>query len=205
MGHVLAVTGSIASGKSSLCEKLADLGATTISADHVAHQVLQKETIVKRLISAFGEQITSAEGALNPASLADQAFASPEALRRLTDVVYPAIRVELREEIDQHQAAGKAFVVLEAPTLFEAECEGLVDTVVTVEAPFDERQRRCTQDRGWAPEELARREVHLLSDQERRHRADRVIENNEGTAALLDAAVLLYRQYTKHDSEHSPT
>jgi dephospho-CoA kinase len=185
---VVGVTGGVGSGKSSFAAALAGEDWTLVSADEVAHEVLEEETIRQRLAAAFGPGILDAEGRIDRAALGRRVFASRAALQRHTAVVYPAIRERLAARLAAARQAAAGGVVLEAPTLYEAGCEGLVDRVVTVEAPLEARARRCSAARDWGPDEVRRREALTIGEAERRRRADTVVENDGDLDALRAAA-----------------
>lgn len=193
--RVLAVTGSIGSGKSTFCRFLADMGAENISADVAAHEVLSFPEVVKMLVQNFGITICTSDGGIHTGRLAQEAFASAKDLKRLTSVVYPEIHRVLKEKITFCRSQNPSLIVLEAPTLFEAECDDLADVIVTVEALLPLRQERCSASRGWNADELERRDRFLLSSSERQRRSRYTIENNEGQPALKAAALKLYDEY----------
>jgi dephospho-CoA kinase len=185
---VIAVTGDVCAGKSTFAEIFAATGgARYLSADDVAHEVLDEEEIARELGERFGAAVRDPAGGIDRRALAGAAFGSEEDLKRLTEVVYPRIRQRLAEKLARLAEASDAPVVLEAPTLYEAGAEGLADAVITVEAPRRLRAERCGE-RGWDAGELARRERFLIGPDARRERADVVVENQSDDPKSLRQA-----------------
>ncbi len=185
--RTLGVTGAVCGGKSTLARMLADRGARLVDADAIAHEVLDRPEVRERLVAAFGASILGPTDRINARALGQRAFADAASLKRLTDVVYPPIREALADRLDRLHAQDDAPVVLDAPTLYEAGCEHLVDRVATVEAPPEVCEARA-RARGWIAGEVARREELKLPAQERRRRADYVVENTGTLDELARAA-----------------
>lgn len=190
----IAITGGVGAGKSSLCQHLLALGARHLDADAVSHAVLEYPDVAAAVIARFGPTVQAGRRQVNRQALGRMAFSNRESLRRLTEILYPRIRVALAERIAALRATGPASIVLEAPTLFESGCDDLADVVVTVEAPLEQRERRCRDSRNWPAGEVERRERFLVGAAERKARADHTVVN-EGTADdLRRAAAALWQQ-----------
>ena len=182
----IGLTGAVGAGKSAAARFFHELGARTLDADELAHVALQDAAVKIQLRKRFGEDIFAANGTILAKELAKRAFSDAGHLRQLTDVVYPVITARLAALLNA--LPREQSVVVEAPTLFEAGCEGLFDAIVTVEAPEASREARCQAQRGWQAGEATRRESFKLAAEERRRRSAHVIEN-EGTLADLKARV----------------
>ncbi|HID89382.1 MAG TPA: dephospho-CoA kinase, partial [Anaerolineae bacterium] len=93
---LIGLTGNIATGKSTVARMLADLGATVIDADKVAHEVMRAGTPVHAaIVEAFGPQIVGPDGEIDRARLGAIVFADPEALARLEQIVHPVVAEEV--------------------------------------------------------------------------------------------------------------
>ncbi|MFW5856276.1 MAG: dephospho-CoA kinase [Planctomycetota bacterium] len=194
MVPVLAVTGGVGAGKSVFVRHLETLGARVLDADAEAHAVLDEPRVRDELVRRFGGDILTDDGRADRQALAERVFRDAESLRRHTEVVYPALRRRLGRRLADLRETDARPVVLEAATLFEAGARDLVDHVVTVEAPLPLREERCRTARGWTPGEATRRDAFLLGEEERRRRADEVVENTGDENDLRRAAEAVYRR-----------
>jgi dephospho-CoA kinase len=183
---IIGLTGGIASGKSTAARYLSELGAHVIDADVLGHRAYEPGTeAFKAVVAAFGDDIVSPEGQIDRKALGGKVFGKPEALKRLTDIVWPEIRRLAEAEMAVAQAREpNGVVVLEAAVLFEAGWEAAVDEVwVVVVEPEVAVQRAMSRD-GVDAESVQRRIAAQLSNDERRARAHVVIDNSADEAAM---------------------
>jgi len=190
--YVLAVTGGIGSGKTTVARLLGDLGATVIDLDDLAKRLTGPEgPMADAVMTAFGQGIVAAGGGVDHKALAALAFATPEAARRLNAIVHPGVYAAVAGALDLlvEMPEPPAVVVLDIPLLAEApEFFDFVDGVLVVSSDEDACIVRLVA-RGM-PEEDARTRMALqASDAERRAVADYVVEN-DGTVARLDAEIV---------------
>jgi dephospho-CoA kinase len=149
--RTVGVTGGIGSGKSSVVQVLAELGATVIDADRVGHEVYAPGTVgFDQVVAAFGPDVVGADGAIDRKRLGAIVFGDPAALARLNAVVHPLIRATVAERVAAAHAAGTAPIVVEAALLIEAKWDALVDEVWLVVARREVIEERLTQQRGMA-------------------------------------------------------
>jgi len=187
---VIGLTGGVASGKSFVANCLEELGAHRIDADQVAHEVLKDDTVIKKIVDQWGSEILDGDGQINRQRLGEIVFGSPDdkELDVLESIVHPKIRIQIREQMEQLRESTKVeTLVLDIPLLFEGEYEQHCDYVIFVDANPEVRQQRAKL-RGWADGELDRRESRQLSVEDKKLRADAVIDNSgskEATAAQL--------------------
>lgn len=154
--YLIGLTGNIATGKSTVAAMLAELGATVIDADKLAHQAMRHDTeVFERVVSAFGRDVIGADGEIDRERLGGIVFGDPVALRRLEEIVHPAVGVEVSRRIAEAQTL---VVVIEAIKLIEAGihriCQALWVTTCPTEQQidrlkgrslsFDEARRRIT-------------------------------------------------------------
>jgi len=183
---IIGLTGGIASGKSTAARCLSELGAHVVDADVLGHRAYEPGTgAFKAVVAAFGDDIVSPEGQIDRKALGGKVFGKPDALKRLTDIVWPEIRRLAEAEMAAAQAREpNAIVVLEAAVLFEAGWEDAVDEVwVVVVDPEVAVQRAMNRD-GVDAETVQRRISAQLSNEERKARADVVIDNSADEAAM---------------------
>lgn len=154
-GFVIGLTGPTGAGKSSVAKELAALGCAVVDCDRIARQVTDScVPCLQSLAEEFGSDILQ-EGVLNRKLLAARAFASPEKTRKLNELTHPWILGETKAQIQAALDAGKPFVVVDAPLLFEAGVDALCDEIVAVTVPFEKRLQRIMK-RDHISEELAR-------------------------------------------------
>ena len=118
MPLVIGLTGNIGSGKSTVLQMLAELGAQIIDADRLAHEVIAPGgPAYAAVVDTFGQDILKADGHIDRSKLGDIVFRDPQALARLEALVHPAVSVRTGELIEQ---AGAEIVVVEAIKLLES-------------------------------------------------------------------------------------
>jgi len=187
---VIGLTGGIGSGKSTVSEILAELGAVVLDADKVGHQAYQPGTETwKDVVAAFGQEIVAADGSIDRRKLGTIVFGDPEALTRLNRIVHPRMYDMMAEQIEEYRRQGAKVVVLDAAILIEANWTPLVHEVwVTVASEPTVVQR--VRERTGLPEEQIRSRIHSqLSNEERKKHATVVI-NNDGSLDELRATVV---------------
>ncbi len=187
--YVLAVTGGIGSGKTTAARLLGDLGATVIDLDDLAKRLTGPDgPLVDAVVAAFGPGIAAAGGGVDQKALAKLAFASPEAARRLGDIVHPGVYAAVAGALDLlvEMPEPPAVVVLDIPLLAEAPgFLDFVDGVLVVSSDEDTRVARLVA-RGMGEDDVRARIALQASDAERRAIADYVAEN-DGTLARFEA------------------
>ena len=180
----VALTGGIASGKSTIARRLAELGAVVVDADAIVREVQQPGSPVLDAIAAtFGDDVIGEGGVLDRAALGARVFGDPEALERLNAIVHPAVREESARRFAEAFAADPASVVVyDVPLLVEARADDPWDLIVVADAPADVRAERLVALRGLTPEAAASRIASQVDDARRRAIADVVIDTS-GTLA----------------------
>lgn len=191
--YVLGVTGGIGSGKSTAAAFFAARGAVVIDLDAVAKGLLRADSpVFGPVVSEFGPEVVAADGHIDTSALADAGFGSPQAARRLDDIIHPAVYAATAGALDALalQAEPPRLVVLDIPLLAEApEFLDLMDAVLVVSSDEDTRVERLL-GRGMQADDVERRMACQAGDAERREIADYVIEND---GSELDFRVALAR------------
>lgn len=195
---LIALTGGIASGKSTIAARLAEHGATVIDADAIVREVQQPGSpVLEAIAEAFGENMIAADGSLDRAALGARVFGDDEALQRLNAIVHPAVRVESQRRFDAAFSADPAAVVVyDVPLLVEARVEDPWDLVVVADAPADVRVQRMMRLRGMSEDDARRRIGAQVSDEERRAIADVVVDTSETLEHTLEQVDALWRSLT---------
>ena len=193
---LIALTGGIASGKSTIARRLATHGAVIVDADQIVRDVQAPGSVVlEQIAEAFGAEMLTADGALDRAALGAAVFGEPEQLARLNAIVHPAVRTESQRRFDEAFATDPdAVVVYDVPLLAEARAGERWDLVVVAHAPAAERLRGMVEIRGMDRTDAANRIAAQVSDEARLALADVVIDT-AGTIAETEAqADALWRQ-----------
>ena len=185
---VIGLTGGIGSGKSTVSQFLAELGAVIIDADKVGHEALKPDTeIGRKVVAAFGTEVLTPDGEIDRNKLAKIVFGNPEALARLNKIMRPRIDDMVKAKIEECRRQGVKVVVLEAPLLIdvpllmktgEPSLLDEVDEVWVTVAPESTVLRRLREKFGLSePESLARIRSQLSSEERVKH-ADVVINTD---------------------------
>lgn len=189
---LIAVTGGIASGKSTIARRLAEHGAAVVDADAIVRLVQQPGTpVLARIAAEFGDEVIRPDGTLDRARLGATVFGAPDALARLNAIVHPAVRAESERAFAEVLAERPdAVVVYDVPLLVEARADGPWDLIVVAHAPAATRSARLVELRGMTPDEAAARIASQVDDDARLAVADVVVDTSgtiEHTIAQTDA------------------
>lgn len=191
---VVALTGGIASGKSTVARRLVELGAVLVDADRVAREVVEPGTPALAAIAArFGPDVIDAEGRLDRPALGAIVFRDDASRLALNAITHPAVWRRVTELFAEARAGDSdSIVIYDVPLLVEASGERPLgfDRVVVVHADREERIRRLVEIRGLDRADAERRLDAQASDEERLAVADTVIDANgtlEHTRDQVDA------------------
>jgi dephospho-CoA kinase len=182
---VIGLAGGIGAGKSTVARILRELGCAVVNSDDLAREALRDPDIKRELVKWWGQNVLDATGEIDRSTVAHVVFADPAERKRLEALTHPWIEERRREHFAEAERSTCAYVI-DAPLLFEAGVDQECDAVIFVDAPRKLRLERLMRDRGWSEEELNRRESSQLSLDEKRSRADYVVENTGDLAALAE-------------------
>ena len=179
----IGLTGGIASGKSTVSDFLAQLGAAIIDTDKIAREVVQPDSSALQAISErYGVEILNTDGSLRRDRLGEIVFANPAEKQWLEALLHPLIKARSAELAQLAAEKGVPAVVFDVPLLFESGWNEPVDAIWTVYvSPAVQRSRLKLRD-GFTDEEVTARLEAQWPITEKAKRADVVI-NNEGTPA----------------------
>lgn len=184
---LVALTGGIASGKSTIAARLAEHGAVVVDADAVVRELQEPGMPVLRAIAdAFGEELLRPDGSLDRAALGAVVFGDERARHRLNAIVHPAVAAEsARRFAAALDADPHAVVVYDVPLLVEARPDDPWDLVVVAHAPEETRVRRLVALRGMTEQDARARVASQASDERRLAIADVVIDTAGDIAATI--------------------
>ena len=183
----VALTGNVASGKSTVAARWAEAGVPVVSADELSRRaVLPGSNALLEIRRTFGDGVIASDGTLDRARMRELAFGDPAARDRLERILHPVIRALRAEWMEERRRAGDTLVVSEIPLLFETGAEREFDLVVLVDAPADMRLERLTRSRGLGAGE-ARRLMEAQMDPVRKRAAADIVIDNDGSLEELEA------------------
>jgi len=187
--RIIGLTGGIACGKSTISLTLKSLGATIIDGDQLSRALTQPGGLALPAIRAeFGSEVFHADGTLDRRALGSLIFASNERRHALDDLMQPLLREMIEREILRAKEGGAKICVLDMPLLYEAELDGLCNTVWCASLPRETQLARLMARDGFTREEAENRLRSQMDTAERRRRANVVIPTDgtiEETAALI--------------------
>lgn len=190
----IAVTGGIATGKSTVCHLFHQLGAYVVSADAIVHELLDEPQNKAKIIELFGPEIVH-DGKISKSLIATQVFQDPKRLDALEKVLHPLVFKRIEDRYLEACKVGtyRAFVV-EIPLLFEVGAEKDYDVVIAVVADEKIAEKRFSK------QEYAMRKQRQLPSQIKAKKAHYTIENN-GTLQDLEQKVrALSEEILPHES-----
>lgn len=183
----VALTGGIASGKTTVANLLAEHGALLIDSDQLAREVVEPGTPgLAQVVTRFGEQVLTQAGSLDRQALGEIVFADAAARADLNAIIHPLVRRRRAELIAQ--AAADQIVVSVIPLLVETGLVDQFDAVVVVDVPSQTQVARLVRRNDISPEQAQARLDAQASRAERLAAADWVVTNS-GSRAELEAQV----------------
>ncbi|TXL62505.1 dephospho-CoA kinase [Cerasibacillus terrae] len=179
MTFAIGLTGSIASGKSTVSLMFDDLNIPVIDADKIAREVvLPGEKAYQDIVQAFGKEILRKDRTLDRKKLGEIVFTSEEKRTKLNNLIHPAIRKRMIEKRDGYIEAKEKAVVLDIPLLFENKLTSFVDKTIVVYVDEEVQLNRLMARDQYTEEEAKNRINSQLSLNEKVKMADAVIDNN---------------------------
>ena len=181
----IALTGNIASGKSTVSELFRRWGATIVDADRLVREAQAPGSAVLRgIVDRFGMEVLRSDGALDRPALRAVILADPAARADLNALVHPEVHRLRRQRVAEARTRGDRIVVNDIPLLLEASDPAEFDVIVLVDAPEEVRRTRLLGARGLAPDEVDRMMGIQLPSASKRALSHYVIDNDGDHAAL---------------------
>jgi len=200
----IAVTGGLATGKSSLCEMFQKLGAYVISADFIVHELLStNSSYVRDVTLLLGKEIIT-DGTIDRKKVADIVFQSSEKLQKLEQLTHPLVRQVIQQVYEQicekiqREGAPSLFVV-EMPLLFETEAPFLSWYDATIAVTCDEAiaMKRFSEKTGYDKQEYLRRMNRQLPQATKAEYCTYQVDNSGTIEKLKQRATELYYKLIK--------
>lgn len=193
MTYIVALTGGIGSGKSTVADEFAKLGVTIVDADIIARQVVEPgKPALDAIKRRFGDNILNADGSLNRAALRQIIFSSPEDKQWVNDLLHPLIHAET---LLQTQASTAPYVLWVVPLLIENGLQQHAQRVLVVDV-----NRNTQLERTLARDGISRQQAeNILAAQATREQrlahADDIIDNNRSQRELASRVAQLHQHY----------
>ncbi|TPH26390.1 dephospho-CoA kinase [Haemophilus haemolyticus] len=183
MTYIVGLTGGIGSGKTTIANLFANLGVPLVDADVVAREVVEKDSpLLSKIVEHFGPQILTKQGELNRAALREIVFHHDEEKQWLNNLLHPAIRERMKQQLSEQTAPYTLFVV---PLLIENKLTALCDRILVVDVSPQTQLARSAQRDNNNFEQIQRIINSQVSQQERLKWADDVINNDAELAQNL--------------------
>ena len=194
--RLLALTGGIGSGKSSVSSRLSVRGAVIVDADAIARELQQPGgEVLAAMVGRWGERILQADGSLHRQAVADIAFNDKDELAALNKLVQPAVRREMARRARANAETGKV-VIMDTPLLAESKRPpraGQYSGIVVVDTPLEVAVERLVAHRGFSEADAWARVAAQATREQRLARADFVVDNSSDEAHLDREVERLWR------------
>ncbi|MEK4386839.1 dephospho-CoA kinase [Solibacillus sp. FSL W7-1464] len=186
---IIGLTGSIASGKSTVAKMIESYGLPIVDADVVARKVVEPGTpTLKKIAEAFGPEVIAQDGSMDRAKVGSMIFHNEEMRKTLNGIIHPAIREEMLRQRDEFISFGEKNIFMDIPLLFESKLEHFVEKIIVVSVNKEVQLKRLMERNGFTEEEANARIATQIPVKEKEKLADAVIHNN---CTLEDTAIQL--------------
>ena len=176
---IIGLTGSIASGKSTVSAMLKQQGYPVVDADEIARLVVEPGTLViEKIGQTFGQEVLKEDGSLNREKLGERIFGNVEERDKLNSIIHPAIREEMIRQKEEQVAARANTVIMDIPLLFESKLQSFVDKIFVVSVKPDIQKQRLIARNQLTEKEAQNRISSQLPMELKEAGADAIIYNN---------------------------
>lgn len=200
--YVVAITGGIGSGKTTVANQFAELGIEVVDADIIAREVVEPGTPALAAIAAhFGADVIAPDGRLDRRQLRERVFTNPQAKGWLNALLHPLIRSEMQR---QCAAARSPYCLLVVPLLVENRLTALANRVLVIDVDeATQIERTCRRD-GVSREQAEAILAAQASRTERLAAADDVLDNQNGTPEAIKSRIFaLHETYLAFASQQA--
>ncbi|AZU49940.1 TPA: dephospho-CoA kinase [Aeromonas hydrophila] len=200
--YVVAITGGIGSGKTTVANQFAELGIEVVDADIIAREVVEPGTPALAAITAhFGSEVITPDGQLDRRRLRERVFTDPQAKGWLNALLHPLIRTEMQR---QCAAARSPYCLLVVPLLVENRLTALANRVLVIDVDeATQIERTCRRD-GVSREQAQAILAAQASRAKRLAAADDVLDNQNGTPEAIKSRILaLHETYLAFASQQA--
>ena len=191
-GLIIGLTGGIGAGKSTVAGMFQALGITCVDADRVARELVEPGSpVLAQIVDHFGPELLEGEH-LNRAKLRQLIFQDSTAKAWLEQCMHPMIRSEINRRLAE-SANDSPYQILEAPLLYENRLETLCAATILVDTDLDLQMARAVQRDGSTPDTIAAIIASQMPADQKRLRADYIIQNSGDLTDLNERVTRLHR------------
>ncbi|MDR3108138.1 MAG: dephospho-CoA kinase [Planctomycetaceae bacterium] len=180
---LLAITGGICSGKTTVSAMFAQLGAEVVDLDKVGHKALEVPDVITTLQKRWGEKVMTDANQISRRAVAEVVFADETELKFLESLIHPLIEKNVNERTLQAKRENKPAVLLDAPLLFEVGWDRMVDIVLFADCPEHIRLQRAKK-RNWTEIEFQQRTSQQIPAEEKRKMSNIVFDTSQPKEAV---------------------
>ncbi|WP_301108480.1 dephospho-CoA kinase [Sporosarcina sp.] len=178
---IIGLTGSIASGKSTVANMLREKGYPIVDADVIAREVVEPGSpLLNEIQNVFGDEVIQEDGSLNREKLGSVVFSDETKRRQLNELMHPAIRGEMVRQKEQYVEQGFKTVIMDIPLLFESKLQSYVEKILVVSVTKQLQKERLIARNELSETEADARIASQLDLKIKEQGADAVI-HNDGT------------------------
>lgn len=182
MSFIIGLTGSIASGKSTVSAMFSSLDIPVVDADVISRTVVEPgEKAYDEIVAQFSRRILLPDNTINRSELGRIVFTDEAKREQLNAIVHPAVREKMLGRRDTYVKKGYRCVVLDIPLLFESKLTHFVDTTLLVYVNESLQLNRLMKRDGYTEQEALERIRSQISMEEKRNLADMVLDNSGTT------------------------
>ena len=189
----LGVTGGIGSGKTTVCRVFAVLGIPVFSADDEAKRIQDSDRNLQIKINSLAGRDLFPAGKLDRPEMAKLIFNDKDLLKKVNSVVHPAVSRSYNEWVKKQDSP---YCIMEAAILFESGAFRLMDKIVTVITPLEERIERLLRGNKLSREQIVERIKNQIDDESRIKQSDFVISNSENDM-IVPAIIKIHEEMLK--------
>ncbi len=171
---LVALTGCLGCGKTTVLKILRELGVRTISADEIVHELLDSKEVKEEIRRLFGPDVFLKDGKVNRKRLAQRIFSNQKEREKLEGLLHPLVFKRIRIEYEKEPGR---LMVAEIPLLFETDTQNRFSKVITVYAPMEVAIKRL-KSRGMTREDIEARLKSQMPIETKVERSDFVIDNS---------------------------
>ncbi|AOF48910.1 dephospho-CoA kinase [Tetragenococcus halophilus] len=184
MSFILGITGSIATGKSTVVNIFKQYGFSVVDADIIAREVVEPNTAgLKKVVETFGSSVLCSDGSLNRKQLGQIIFSDTKKRQALNALLAPFLQEAIIEQIKRASAVS-SLVIADIPLLYEAGYDKYMDQVAVVYIPEDLQVQRLMKRDRITKKEAQKKVASQLSIEEKKKRADIIFDNQESLSSI---------------------
>lgn len=203
---VIGLTGGIGSGKTTVGGMLREMGAASLNADLLGHEMIKPPSpLLQEIVSAFGNEFLLPSGELDRKKLGEKVFKDKKALAHLNRIMHPRMLDAVKKKIAEWRKEGYKVGVVEAAALIEARWDEAMDEVWVTTAPKEIIIERLQKNKGISRDEVISRMNSQLLNGERQKKSMVVIDTGCSIEELRKRVSDLYREAVLRASSHYPT